>query len=64
MIDDSVLATFALVAEPAEVGRVLAERYGGAVQRVSFATPYAMSTATLDAVVASVREHTKETIVR
>ncbi len=38
LIDDEVLTTFAIVAPPGEVGRVLAERYAGIVDRVSLIT--------------------------
>ena len=40
LIDDEVLDTFAVVAEPDEVGRVVRERYGDLVDRVSFNLGY------------------------
>lgn len=43
MIDDEVLATFAVVAEPDRVGAEVRARYAGLVDRVSFATAYAFT---------------------
>ncbi len=40
LIDDDILNTFAVVADPAGVGRELARRYGGVVDRCSFYAPY------------------------
>ncbi len=40
LIDDDMLAAFAVVAEPEDVARGLAERYGDVVTRVSLAIPY------------------------
>jgi len=40
LIDDDILRTFAVVAEPEEVGRELRRRYGGVVDRCSFYAPY------------------------
>jgi probable F420-dependent oxidoreductase len=40
LIDDEVLHTFAVVAEPEGVGKELRRRYGGVVDRVSFYAPY------------------------
>ena len=40
-IDDEVLAAFAVVAEPDQVGPQLAARFGGVVDRLSFYAPYA-----------------------
>ncbi len=42
LIDDEVLATFAVVAEPEQVPAGLAERFGGVVDRISFYAPYQM----------------------
>jgi probable F420-dependent oxidoreductase len=40
LIEPEVLHTFAVVAEPADVGKALAARYGGLVDRCSFYAPY------------------------
>lgn len=40
LIDDEILSTFAVVAEPSRVAAMLRDRYGGAVDRISFYTPY------------------------
>ncbi|MDZ4827769.1 MAG: LLM class F420-dependent oxidoreductase, partial [Actinomycetota bacterium] len=40
LIDDEILHTFAVEAEPAAVGRELQRRYGGVVDRLSFYAPY------------------------
>jgi alkanesulfonate monooxygenase SsuD/methylene tetrahydromethanopterin reductase-like flavin-dependent oxidoreductase (luciferase family) len=40
MIDDDVLATFAVIGSPAEVAGQLRERFGGIAARVSFNAPY------------------------
>jgi probable F420-dependent oxidoreductase len=40
LIDDEILHTFAVVAEPEGVGRELAARYSGVVDRCSFYAPY------------------------
>ncbi len=40
LIDDEILRTFAVVAEPEQVGAELARRYGGIVDRCSFYAPY------------------------
>ena len=40
LIDDDVLDAFAVVAPPDKVARGLAERYAGAVDRISFYAPY------------------------
>jgi probable F420-dependent oxidoreductase len=40
LIDDEILQTFAVVAEPEQVGAELARRYGGVVDRCSFYAPY------------------------
>jgi probable F420-dependent oxidoreductase len=40
LIDDEILRTFAVVAEPEQVGAELRKRYGGVVDRCSFYAPY------------------------
>lgn len=40
LIDDDVVAAFAVVAEPDRVGPAIAERYGGIVDRLHFYAPY------------------------
>jgi probable F420-dependent oxidoreductase len=40
LIDDEILTTFAVVAEPEGVGAELKRRYGGVVDRCSFYAPY------------------------
>ncbi|GIU87160.1 MAG: LLM class F420-dependent oxidoreductase [Acidimicrobiia bacterium] len=40
LIDDEILRTFAVVAEPEQVGAELKKRYGGVVDRCSFYAPY------------------------
>jgi probable F420-dependent oxidoreductase len=40
LIDDEILRTFAVVAEPEQVGEELKRRYGGVVDRCSFYAPY------------------------
>jgi probable F420-dependent oxidoreductase len=40
LIDDEMLRTFAVVAEPEQVGAELKARYGGVVDRCSFYAPY------------------------
>jgi probable F420-dependent oxidoreductase len=40
LIDDEILHTFAVVAEPEQVGAELQRRYGGVVDRCSFYAPY------------------------
>jgi hypothetical protein len=44
LIDDEMLATFAVVAEPDAVGRALLARYGDLVDRISFYVPYRSGT--------------------
>ena len=39
-IDDDVLAAFAVVGAPEEIGPALTARYGDVVQRISFYAPY------------------------
>ena len=40
LIDDDVLNTFAVVAEPSKIAPELQRRYGGVVDRLSFYAPY------------------------
>jgi alkanesulfonate monooxygenase SsuD/methylene tetrahydromethanopterin reductase-like flavin-dependent oxidoreductase (luciferase family) len=40
LIDDDVLSTFAVVAEPEDVAPELHRRYGDVIQRISFYAPY------------------------
>lgn len=40
LIDDEVLSTFAVIAEPEQVGPALLERFGGTVDRLQFYVPY------------------------
>jgi hypothetical protein len=40
LVDDEILHTFAIVAEPADVARGFKERYGDVVSRLSFYAPY------------------------
>jgi probable F420-dependent oxidoreductase len=40
LIDDDILETFAVVAEPAQVAAKLGDRYGDIVDRISFYAPY------------------------
>jgi hypothetical protein len=43
LIDDEILGTFAVVAEPDRVGDELLARFGDLVDRVSFYAPYQAS---------------------
>lgn len=40
IIDDSMLAEFAVIAEPAQLATRIEERWGGAIDRISFYAPY------------------------
>jgi probable F420-dependent oxidoreductase len=40
LIDDDILNTFAVVAEPAKLAAGLKDRYGGVIDRISFYAPY------------------------
>jgi probable F420-dependent oxidoreductase len=40
LIDDDVVAAFAVVGEPEEIPKLILERYGDAIDRVTFYTPY------------------------
>jgi probable F420-dependent oxidoreductase len=55
LIDDEVLHTFAVVAEPDEVGSAIRRRYADAVDRVSFYTGFEFDDATWDRLLADVR---------
>ena len=46
LIDDEVLATFAVVAEPQDIAKRFSERYGDVVDRLSFYAPYQSDPAT------------------
>jgi alkanesulfonate monooxygenase SsuD/methylene tetrahydromethanopterin reductase-like flavin-dependent oxidoreductase (luciferase family) len=41
LVDDDVLAAFAVVAEPDRLGAAILERFGGLVDRFTFYAPYA-----------------------
>jgi probable F420-dependent oxidoreductase len=43
LIDDEILNTFAVVAEPEQVAPELLRRYGDVIQRISFYAPYKMA---------------------
>ena len=47
LIDDEVLATFAVIAEPDALGPALVERYADIVDRFTFYTPYELDEAVL-----------------
>lgn len=47
LIDDEILNTFAVVAEPSDIAPELHRRFGDVVQRISFYTPYATDQARL-----------------
>jgi hypothetical protein len=47
LIDDDVLAAFAVVAEPDALGPALVQRFGGVVDRFTFYTPYELDEAML-----------------
>jgi probable F420-dependent oxidoreductase len=54
-IDDELLDTLAVRGDPADIGRLVAERYQGAVDRVGLSMPYPVAPETLAAVVAGFR---------
>ena len=54
-IDDEILSTFAVVAEPDGVAPALLERYGDLVDRLSFYAPYAQDPDVWAGIVAAVR---------
>jgi alkanesulfonate monooxygenase SsuD/methylene tetrahydromethanopterin reductase-like flavin-dependent oxidoreductase (luciferase family) len=41
LVDNNILSTFAIVAEPDEVARAIRERFDGIVQRISVYEPHA-----------------------
>ena len=55
MIDDDILNTFAVVAEPEAIGAELARRYAGVVDRCSFYAPYRSEADRWQGVVASLQ---------
>lgn len=55
LIDNEILRAFAVVAEPGEVGRAIAARFGGVVDRVSFYAPYRADTELWQQVVADLK---------
>ncbi len=55
MVDDEVLAAFAIVAEPERVGLAVRDRFRGLVDRVSLATAYTFTDAEWARVVADLR---------
>ncbi len=55
LIDDEILGTFAVVAEPDAIAGALLERWGGLVDRISFYAPYESDRATWLPVVESLQ---------
>ncbi len=55
LVDDAVLAAFAVVAEPDALGPALVERWGGLADRFSFYTLYELDEAVLAPAVAALR---------
>ena len=55
IIDDDVLNTFAVVAEPGEVAAELLRRYGDVMTRMSLYTPYALDPAVTARIVGDLR---------
>ena len=55
LVDDDVLAAFAVVAEPDQLGPALVERYGDIVDRFSFYTPYEVDEAALGPAIETLR---------
>jgi probable F420-dependent oxidoreductase len=55
LIDDEVLGTFAVVADPADVGAAIAARYGHLADRVSLSTTYPFDDATFERVATDLR---------
>jgi probable F420-dependent oxidoreductase len=56
LIDDDILQTFAVIAEPEGVGAELKRRYGGVVDRCSFYAPYRSDPERWSAVVADLKQ--------
>jgi probable F420-dependent oxidoreductase len=46
LIDDEILETFAVIAEPADIAAGIAKRYGDVIDRTSFYAPYSSEPAT------------------
>ncbi len=55
LIDDDILGTFAVVAEPDAVGTALVARFGDLVDRLSFYAPYKAASGLFDPAVAQIR---------
>ncbi len=55
LVDDDVLSTLAVRGAPDEIGDLVTQRYGGAVDRAGLSMPYAVAPETLAAVVAGFR---------
>jgi hypothetical protein len=55
IIDDDVLNTFAVVAEPGEVAAELLRRYGDIMTRMTLYTPYAVDPAVTEQIAADLR---------
>jgi probable F420-dependent oxidoreductase len=55
IVPDEVVDALVVRGEPDHIGDVIAKRYGGQLDRISFSTPYPISAATMAAVLASVR---------
>ena len=56
LVDDDILNTFAVVAGPEAVGKELARRYGGVVDRCSFYAPYRSDPAQWRSVIADLKK--------
>jgi hypothetical protein len=55
LIDDQILAEFAVVAEPDAVAKEILARFSGVVDRFSFDTPYPTELEFWDPIVAELR---------
>jgi hypothetical protein len=55
LIDDEMLTTFAIVADPEAVAPRLAERYGDVVTRVTLALPHGTDPDRWSAVIAAIK---------
>jgi probable F420-dependent oxidoreductase len=58
LVDDTVLATFAVVGEPHVVGAEIRRRFGDQVDRFTLYTPYALAEDTRHTIVSAVRDST------
>ena len=56
LIDDEILHTFAVVAEPDDVAPMLRARYGPLIDRISFYTPYALDSEQSKSMLAAMKE--------